>query len=336
MSFQIDFVVSWVDSHDRDWLERKNAQLIKMGRTPLMADEERYYEFGFFKYWFRALEKYAPWVNHVYLVTDHQTPSFFQESKKVTLVNHEQFIPSRYLPTFSSSVIELYLDRIPNISEHFVYFNDDMFLNASVSPDDFFTSDGMPKDMAVPSVLQPVSEFEHLPFNNSLVLNRSFSKRDIVRKYFGKFFSPKYGIANLIKSLMTLPFSNWSTFKIQHIPYSLRRADYELLRKYASDEIDRTSNMHFRSDYDINIWLLQEIRFMRGEFVPRSARDGLYLNFDNQKEILSSINTSNVKMLCINDASDSLKLENKIQISDKIIDAFEHKYPQLSGSEHMA
>ncbi|ANI98168.1 sugar phosphotransferase [Pediococcus pentosaceus] len=333
MKKKIDFVVSWVNSNDTSWQIRKNKQLELMGKDKLMIDESRYHEFGFFKYWFRSVEKYAPWVNHVYLVTDQQTPDFLMPTSKVSVVDHKEFIPDKYLPTFSSSVIELFLDQIPNLEEQFVYFNDDMFINAPVKPDDFFDKDGLPKDAAIPSVLQPVSEFDHLPFNNALVLNKSFKKRKIIRDNFSKFFSFKYGMDNVLKAILTVPFQNWSSFKIQHIPYSLRKEDYKLFRHYANNEIKRTGAMHFRSDNDINIWLLQEIRFACGMFSVRNVRDGALYNFDNSEELINCLRQEKVKLVCINDDSKYKSIEEKDVIANKIKKILEEKFNKPAAVE---
>lgn len=333
MNFKIDIVVSWVNSNDQKWQAKMNHQLQLMGKEQLMIDEERYYEFGFFKYWFRSIEKFASWINHVYVLTDDQRPDFFQETNKVTVVDHTEIIPKKYLPTFSSSVIELFLDKIPGISEHFIYFNDDMFLNAPVLPDDFFDKNGVPKDCAISSVLQPVSNFEHLPFNDIQIINRNFPKKIVIKKYWKKFFSLKYGGANIFKSILTLPFSNWSAFKIQHVAYSLRKADYQMLRKYAKSEIETTAKMHFRSNNDINIWLLLELRYVTGEFSPKSVKDGAYYNFDGTNSLLACLRKGKTKQVCINDVSKSKTLAEKIIEANQIKKVLESKFPEKSSVE---
>lgn len=330
---KIDFVVSWVDSMDKNWQKRMNQQLKYMGKEELMIDESRYHDFGFFKFWFRSIEKYAPWVNHVYVITDKQKPSFFNETSKFTIVDHSDFIPKKYLPTYSSSVIELFLDKIPNISDHFVYFNDDMLLNSFTSPDDFFNKDGLPMDAAISSVLQPVQKFDYLPFNDMLVINRNFKKKKVLSEHKMKFFSLKYGLNNLLKALLTLPFNNWSNFKIQHIPYSLRKKDYEMLRNYSSKEIDTTARMHFRSNRDINIWLLLELRFMKGEFEPRKVKSGVYFDFDNTKKLINAIERDDAKMICINDDSKEKNLVEKSNEADLIKKALERKFTLKSSVE---
>ncbi|UTC09258.1 hypothetical protein A4W78_06860 [Latilactobacillus curvatus] len=333
MNFKIDIVVSWVNSNDQKWQAKMNHQLQLMGKEQLMIGEERYYEFGFFKYWFRSIEKFASWINHVYVLTDDQRPEFFKETDKVTVVDHTEIIPKEYLPTFNSNVIELFLDKIPGINEHFIYFNDDVFLNAPVLPADFFDINGLPKDCAIPSVLQPVGNFDHLPFNDIQIINHYFPKKIVMKKYGKKFFSVKYGIANIFKSILTLPFSNWSTFKIQHIAHSLRKEDYQLLRKYAKNEIETTAKMHFRSNSDISIWLILELRYMTGKFSPRSVKDGAYYNFDGIDSLIGCLKKGKIKQVCINDVSESKTLAEKIIDADRIKKMLESKFPEKSMVE---
>lgn len=88
----------------------------------------------------RSLDKYAPWVRHIYIVTDNQVPSWLDLSHpRLTVVPHTDIFPNRsHLPTFSSPAIESHLHRIPGLSKQFVYFNDDVMLGAPVWPSDFY------------------------------------------------------------------------------------------------------------------------------------------------------------------------------------------------------
>jgi hypothetical protein len=52
--------------------------------------------------------------------------------KRVVFADHRSIIHSRYLPTFNSHAIEGHLYRVPDLSERFIYFNDDMFLGRDV------------------------------------------------------------------------------------------------------------------------------------------------------------------------------------------------------------
>ena len=93
------------------------------------------------RYSLRSVFENLPWINHIYLITNKQRPTWLKEHPKITVVDHTEIIPSELLPTFSSVVIENYLTKIPGLNEHFLYFNDDMFINRHLSPREFFDGD---------------------------------------------------------------------------------------------------------------------------------------------------------------------------------------------------
>ena len=85
------------------------------------------------------VERHAPWVNNIYLITNGQRPKWLNVNHpKLKWVRHEEFIPEEYLPTFNSSAIEMNIHRIDGLSENFVLFNDDMYLIQDVKYSDFF------------------------------------------------------------------------------------------------------------------------------------------------------------------------------------------------------
>ncbi|RWR35977.1 sugar phosphotransferase, partial [Pediococcus acidilactici] len=158
MDFKIDFVVSWVNGQDPKWLEK---YVEYKDDDTLDVKNARFRDYGIFKYWFRAVEQNAPWVNHIYLVTDDQKPSWLEaENPKITVIDHSEIINDKYRPVFNSNAIELNLYKIKNLEEHFVYFNDDMFLNRPVKPTDFFSKKGLPKDTAGLNAIQPLYDFD--------------------------------------------------------------------------------------------------------------------------------------------------------------------------------
>ena len=148
----IDFVIIWVDGSDPIW----RAERAKYEKTKSDTEDARYRDWEILKYWFRAVERYAPWVRKIHFVTCGQKPEWLNlNHEKINFVNHSDYIPKRFLPTFSSHTIELNLHRIIDLSEKFVYFNDDMFLNDYVSPSDFFIG-GLPCDCAILNILKPI------------------------------------------------------------------------------------------------------------------------------------------------------------------------------------
>ena len=104
----IDFVLTWVDGSDPEWIRSRNSYCQK-GKE---INEAHYRDWDILKYWFRAVEKYAPWVNRIHFVTCGQIPEWMNtEHPKLNLVHHRSFIPEAYLPTFNSRTIELNFHR---------------------------------------------------------------------------------------------------------------------------------------------------------------------------------------------------------------------------------
>ena len=91
----------------------------------------------------RSLEYYAPWVRHVYIVTNGQIPVWLNASSDyISIVTHRDIYPVQsHLPTFSSPSIETHLHRIDGLSERFLYFNDDISLLAPICPEDYYRDD---------------------------------------------------------------------------------------------------------------------------------------------------------------------------------------------------
>ena len=96
------------------------------------------------RYSLRSIWRFAPWVRHVYIVTNGQVPYWLNlDHPRLTLVTHSDIYPNHsHLPTFSSPSIESHLHRIPGLADYYIYFNDDVLLGNEVWPDDFFSVHG--------------------------------------------------------------------------------------------------------------------------------------------------------------------------------------------------
>lgn len=96
------------------------------------------------RYSLRSLYKFAPWVRNIYILTNGQIPNWLNvHHSRIKVVTHaEVFQNKSHLPTFSSPSIEANMHNIPGLSEHFLYFNDDVFLGRPVYPEDFVSTEG--------------------------------------------------------------------------------------------------------------------------------------------------------------------------------------------------
>lgn len=165
--FPIDVVITYVDGSTPEFLEQLSINTLRLcKKKSLSTDRARFECHDELKYCLRSILKYAPWVNKIYVVSDSQIPNWFNKNQeKVQFIDHREIIDARYLPTFNSHVIESCLHKIPNLSEHYLYFNDDMFLSRHVSPEYFFGSNGLAFYFQSDVILQnsPISEIYDTP-----------------------------------------------------------------------------------------------------------------------------------------------------------------------------
>ncbi|AVH74999.1 stealth family protein [Weissella koreensis] len=301
LEFPIDFVVTWVDGADPKWLKKRN--IFEDGNMDDKS-ETRFRDYNLFNYWFRAVEKYAPWVNKIYLVTDNQIPEWLNvDHEKLVLIDHKDIIEKDNLPTFNSNAIEVNLFKIKKLSEHFVIFNDDMFLNAPVEPSDFFWFDGRPRDTAGLNAIMPVEDFDHITANNITIINKKFNKMNVIKHNFFKFFNLKNGPLN-IYTLLLLFLPRFTRFYDLHIPYSNLKSEFTNVMKENKDFFEVTSSNKFRSTSDISIWSVRYTQIAKGNFKPRKFNFGKFYNLTQIEEITQDIKRSKHKVIDINDSSD--------------------------------
>ena len=65
------------------------------------------------RYSVRSIEKYAPWVRHIYILTNGQKPNWINpNNSKISIVTHQDVFENKnHLPTFSSTAIEINMHR---------------------------------------------------------------------------------------------------------------------------------------------------------------------------------------------------------------------------------
>ncbi|MDT2811260.1 stealth family protein [Enterococcus asini] len=273
IGFPIDFVVTWVNGEDPVWLAKKNEVIQKSKREDEFTSENRYRDLGLFNYWFRSIEKFAPWVNHIYLVTDQQVPDFLNvRNEKVTVVDHKDIIDEQFLPTYNSNTIDLNLHRIPNLHEHFVYFNDDIYLNAPTSPLDFFSKDGIPRDTVAQSVIIPTESYDHCLVNNVILLNSNFKKKQVIKDNFGNFFSLKQGIECVFLNLYFSIFPKFTRLYDPHTAFSLLKSEMNKALKKAEIITNETFFNKQRNINDISIQWIRYYLIGNGKVKPRSPK----------------------------------------------------------------
>lgn len=110
----------------------------------LEAAARRFADHDELLYSLRSVDEHMPWVRYVWIVTNGQTPSWLNLTHpKIRMVDHKDIFKwPEHLPTFNSLAIEAHIHLIPGLSEHFIYFNDDMMLASKVYPSTWYTQAG--------------------------------------------------------------------------------------------------------------------------------------------------------------------------------------------------
>lgn len=337
----IDFVITWVDDTDSEWLEQKARWKKLEADTPWKewtTGDKRFRDWGLLKYWFRAVEKYASWVNQIYFVTAGSIPEWLDaDAPKLTVVKHEDFIPEKYLPTFNSHCIEWNLHRLPGLSEQFVYFNDDFYINAPLTSD-FFFRNGLPKDYLALSVPKLHRKRTSYHVYSAMILNDHWDMHTQAKENPTKWFAPCYGPAIWARNLFLLSQKELPGFQCDHLPYCFLKSTFEKLWDIEHDELDKTCSDRFRGFYGITPNLARDWQRIEGSFVPRTTRHGkaffdpdFYLNDENLDAVLRAIGNSEYKVLCINDEINVT--EQYERWGEAIRSAFQGKLPNRSVYE---
>lgn len=328
---KIDFVMIWVDGNDPLWQKEKN--MYDSSNDKGDSTEVRYRSWDNLQYWFRAVEKFAPWVNKVHFVTWGHLPEWLNtDCPKLNVVNHKDYIPSEYLPTFNANTIELNLHRIEGLSEQFVYFNDDMFLTAPVKPEDFFT-DGHPMDTyALDCIYFGKKSAGFFNGNDLEIINTHFRRKASMKENASKWFSPKNGVKRLIKTAALCMWPWFPGMYYSHLPSNFLKSTFEKVWEKEPEVLNETCMDKFRTKSNCNQWLMKFWQLAEGTALPKSTKDGRCFHIKDSlfDEMLDSIEKSRYKLICINDTVNTSDFEKQKQ---QVIDSFEKLLPQKSAFE---
>jgi len=324
----IDFVVLWVDSSDSKWLAEMAFWKEKLSGEKVDIDTARYRDWGLFKYWFRSVEKYAPWVRKIHLVTNGQVPDFLDLSNsKVQLVLHKDFMKASSVPNFNSNAIEMQIPYIDDLAEQFVYFNDDMFLVDYVKPEHFF-KEGKRVDLFCERSFMRYydSIFYRIIAMDRHILNeyvkrekRRYIKRIGFKKWFSTELPFNYLVSNFFYFLLSGKFVG---FSIEHgaSPF-LKSECIESIGQFEK-AFDDTINEKFRGPNQINQYLFRYWSILKGSYIIDKKAGCCFYTIDDLKRIQKGFEQGfKYPMICLNDSSnikdfDKTK-ESIVEILDK-------------------
>ncbi len=329
----IDFVIAWVDGNDEKWVEEKSRY-----SPSSMADSAtavRFRDWDNLQYWFRGVEKFAPWVHKIYFITWGHLPKWLDTSNpKLEIVNHKDYIPEKYLPTFNSHTIELNMNKIKGLSEYFVYFNDDMFITNHVDETDFFRKNKPCDTFGLNCIYFGHDSAGHFNGSNMEIINTEFKdmKKTIMKRDFSKWFSMKNGFRKVVKTSLLVPWEWFPGFQYDHLPSSFCKSTLDEVWGKYHDILDKTCIDKFRKEYNVNQWLFKYWQFCKGNYELRSDKFGecFHITEDNFNRLCNALSEQKYKMVCINDTPRTLDFEAK---KDKVKECFEKILPEKSSFE---
>lgn len=319
----IDFIVYWVDGSDENWLKKKNQYVSSEGQD---SQPNRYRDWENLKYLFRGIEKFAPWVNNVFFISDEQIPNWLNNNNpKLKIISHKDYIPEQYLPTFNANPIELNFHRIKELSEYFVVFNDDFFITNYASPNDFFVN-GKPKDIFMEYPIMcggNTITFSNILANVYNLIGKYYNRKEYKKRLIRKILSLKYGryfIYNLL--LYIIPFPRFFGLLTPHFARPYLKSTYEEVWSLEGKKLDEVCKHKFRDKGDVNIYIFRLWNILKGNFVPENIfkMGKAFMIREENFAVYKAIETQKYKFLCLNDDCKDIDFE---KIKNHVIASFE-------------
>lgn len=225
----MDVVYTWVNHNDPEWQKLHKNATAKLppsdSRHSSVNDIARYQNRDEIKYSINSLRMYAPWVRNIFIVTNCALPDWAKNDRQIIKVDHRDIFPdTSVLPTFNAFAIEACLHRIDGLSEHFIYFNDDVFLLNPVSISVFFPAAGTISLFISKHDIPSERRDDLRPVEFSMI-----NAREILSKRFG--FRPEK--------------------KLHHAPFPLIRSVMYDIEKENAEELAVTRSHAFRDRADL-------------------------------------------------------------------------------------
>lgn len=285
----MDAVITYVDGNDPVW-RKSFAQAVGVP-----AIEKRYRDWGTLVYLVRGIRRYMPFIRKIFLVVsgESQVPSWVSGSD-VRVVLHSEIIPQRFLPVFNSTAIEMFLHRIPELDEQFVYFNDDMFPVRHTREEEFYVEG------------KSVIGFRKHLFPFGLYKQQTRNADLLARKALGMAPGPLF-------------------VRPQHTCSPMQKSACEEVYARIGDELD-ASISPLREKYNVNQYVFLDYLYYGGRTVKYAAISNLHLSLavKSADQVCDAILNPRTSFVCINDVK--LSEPQYLEMKTRILEAFEKKF----------
>ena len=255
VTFDIDMVFSWVEGSDPEFRARRAAQMSQYVAGEGDDAEARIRQIDELKYALRSVNMFAPWVRRIFIATDSRPPAWLAAHPKITVVRAEEhFSDPAALPTYSSHAVESQLHNIPELSEHFLYSNDDMFFGRPLKASMFFSPGGITRFIeAKTRIGLGANDPARSGFENAARVNRQ-----LILERFGQVI----------------------TRHLEHTAVPLRKSVLREMESEFSEDFARTQASQFRSSTDISVTnsFYHYYALMTGRAVQQEKAKVLYVD----------------------------------------------------------
>ena len=284
----MDAVITYVNGADPAW----QALYAAHGSS---EPAKRFRDWGTLKYLLRGIRKNMPFIDKVYLVVALESQVPAEVASEVNVVLHKDIIPAKFLPTFNSTTIEMFLHRIPGLSEQFIYFNDDIFPLRPTSAEDFFPGGKPAKKMSCH--LLAIGDYKKQTLHSDRMARRAAGKSCGLG-----FVRPQHSVTPLLKS-----------------------ACEEVLAKVGK-EIEATLTPN-RVPGNLNQYVFSDYMYFTGKAIShRISQKHLSLATHTAAQVASFIANPSADFACINDVQ--MSEETFRQSRELILSAFEKALPE--------
>lgn len=265
----IDFVVPMVFHDDPQWQE-------DFKKVRHRYDENNLYDFVRYRSWgtedllIRCIRKFMPFVRTIYIILARESQKRdWMDEEGVKIVYHRDFISEKFLPTFGLT-FEMFLHKIPGLSERFIYGNDDIFPLAPLTEQDFFEGD-------VPCIHNTEKPYPEHPniFHMFCIGGLNFIAREFGMRYRDTFLKGGHGLTPMLKST------------------------WEHLWNIGAKEIE-ASITPFREGRNFNQWICPWWHWLSGNYVDRIPST-VYVNVSSGVDKMVKAIQNSTGIVCVND-----------------------------------
>ena len=308
----MDIVYTYVDCNNINWFNKKQEYYKEYGNYLFNCidcnNKYRFESRDELLYSLRSVEKYVHNYNNIYIVIDHEPPTWLNTiHPKIRLVPHTAINSlSQFVPVFNSNAIECHLHNINEISQRFLYLNDDIIFTKQIDLNEFNTH-------LIPFFFDNCYTKKGIPVNTDIGFRAAWKNTN---------------------SILDLMFQDEKRLKLSHGPMVIDRNIINEIWSIIPTQLTQTTLNKFRSITDINLtcgfYPYFSLYTNRGYNAHNYTSKTVYLN-DNIEEGEVALSTSQENnWICIEDTAEYRRDE----ASKLIKKYFNNMFPEKSQFEN--